>query len=92
MPGAAFGLEVAPGYGYSGACRGPLVRAGRGGTHGFLPTRPAMATGFIAHGAGVKPGVVIERVRLVDVAPTVARLLGLATPPMEGRVLAEILE
>jgi hypothetical protein len=51
-----------------------------------------MATGFIAHGAGVKPGVVVDRVRLVDVAPTVARLLGLALPPVEGRVLAEILE
>jgi predicted AlkP superfamily pyrophosphatase or phosphodiesterase len=92
MPGAAFGLEVAPGFGYHGACRAPLVRAGRGGTHGFLPSRPTMATGFIAYGAGVKSGVVIDRVRLIDVAPTAARLLGLAPPPVEGRVLTEILE
>jgi hypothetical protein len=28
----------------------------------------------------------------VDIAPTAARLLGLATPDVEGRVLGEILE
>ncbi len=50
-----------------------------------------MATGFVAAGAGVRAGVVVDRIRLVDVAPTVAHLLGVPAPPVEGRVLEEIL-
>lgn len=92
MPGAALGLEAAPGFAFGGGCDAPLTRSGRGGTHGFLPSRPSMATGFIAHGVGVRRGVIVDRVRLVDVAPTAARLLGLTAPPIEGRVLDEILQ
>jgi hypothetical protein len=50
-----------------------------------------MATGFIAAGAGVRAGVALDRMRLIDVAPTAARLLGITPPPVEGRVLREIL-
>ena len=50
-----------------------------------------MSTGFIAAGAGVKTGVALDRIGLVDVAPTAARLLGLTLTNVEGRVLAEIL-
>jgi arylsulfatase A-like enzyme len=35
--------------------------------------------------------VVLDRVRLIDVAPTAARLLGIPAPAVEGRVLGEIL-
>lgn len=92
MPDAALGLEAAPGYAFSGGCDGTLERAGSGGTHGFLPSRATMATGFIAAGPGVKAGVVLERIRLIDVAPTAARLLGISAPAVEGRALDEILK
>ena len=36
--------------------------------------------------------VALERIRLIDVAPTATRLLGVTAPVMEGRALAEILE
>jgi hypothetical protein len=91
MPGAAFGLEPAPGYIFSGTCGKTLDGAGRGGTHGYLPSRPSMATGFIAAGAGVRAGVMLEGIQLMDIAPTAARLLGVPAPPVEGRVLQEIL-
>jgi predicted AlkP superfamily pyrophosphatase or phosphodiesterase len=93
MPGVAFGLEAAPGWAIGTSCDRGLTGASRtgAGTHGFLPTRPTMATGFIAAGAGVRDGVALERIRLIDVAPTVARLLGIPAPPVEGRVLEEIL-
>jgi predicted AlkP superfamily pyrophosphatase or phosphodiesterase len=92
MPGAAFGLEAAPGWVIGGTCgRGGEGRA-RGGTHGFLPNRPSMLTGFIAAGPGVRAGVLLDRIRLVDIAPTAARLLGLTPPAVEGRVLDAILE
>ena len=51
-----------------------------------------MATGFIAAGSGVRAGTVLERIRLIDIAPTAARLLGIAAPAVEGRVLEEILQ
>jgi hypothetical protein len=91
MEGAAFAVEAAPGYTIGGACGGALSRPAAGGTHGFLPSHESMATGFVAKGDGVRAGVTIDSMRLVDVAPTLARLLGVPAPPVEGRVLAEIL-
>ncbi len=92
LPNAAFALAAAPGFAMGSGCRGSLIVSGSGGQHGYLPSHPRMPTGFIAAGAGVRAGVALERVRLVDIAPTAARLLGLATPDIEGRVLGEILE
>jgi predicted AlkP superfamily pyrophosphatase or phosphodiesterase len=94
MPGAALGLEAAPGWAIGASCDRGLTEATRTGlgTHGFLPSRPSMATGFIAAGAGVRAGVALERARLIDIAPTAAHLLGIPAPPVEGRVLQEILE
>ena len=93
MPGAALGLEAAPGWAIGASCDRGLTEPSRTGlgTHGFLPSRPSMATGFVAAGAGVRSGVALERARLIDVAPTAARLLGIPAPPVEGRVLEEIL-
>lgn len=92
MPGAALGLEGAPGYMVSGSCGRGLTGSGKGGAHGYLPSRPSMATGFVAAGAGLRAGVVLDRVRLIDVAPTVARLLGVPAPEVDGRVLQEALK
>jgi arylsulfatase A-like enzyme len=91
MVGAAFALEATPGHVFGGACDRGLSRAASGGSHGFLPSRATMATGFIASGDGVQSGLRLDSVRLIDIAPTVARLLGVPTSPVEGRVLTEIL-
>jgi predicted AlkP superfamily pyrophosphatase or phosphodiesterase len=90
---AAFYLEAEPGYMFSGALTGQtLVRtATLKGNHGFLPTNPQLHTGFLAAGRGIRQGVVLETIRLADVAPTVARLLGVKLEGAEGRVLEEIL-
>ena len=62
-----------------------------GGTHGFLASEPELEGIFIASGAGIKPGASLGRIRNLDVAPTIARLLDLPFPEAEGRVLEEIL-
>lgn len=62
------------------------------GHHGYLNTDPQLDGVFIAWGYGIKPGVKLERVRNLDVAPTVAALLGLKLPNVDGRVLTEILQ
>jgi hypothetical protein len=50
-----------------------------------------LATGFIICGAGVKKAVVLDQISVMDVAPTVAVLLGVDFPDVDGRVLNEIL-
>jgi predicted AlkP superfamily pyrophosphatase or phosphodiesterase len=60
--------------------------------HGYLPTKPGLQTGFLLAGRGVKKGVVLESVRLVDVAPTIAELLGLNMKDTDGHALKEVLQ
>jgi arylsulfatase A-like enzyme len=92
MEGAAFALDAVPGSAMGDACNRGLSRPASGGQHGYLPSRSEMATGFIAAGAGVRPGVTLSAMRLIDVAPTVARLLVLPARPADGRILTEILQ
>ena len=90
---AAYFLEAEPGYMFVGATTGEFVRkAPVSGNHGFLPEKPDMRTGFIVAGRGIKKGVILDTLRLADVAPTVAGLLGLEMKSIEGRALKEILE
>lgn len=68
-----------------------LPAVGYGGTHGYPHTDPEMEGIFIASGAHIKPGVPLEKVRNMDLGPTIARLLGVEMKDVEGRVLEEIL-
>jgi len=62
------------------------------GTHGYSPFHPLMGANFVASGAGIKEGVVLDQVNSTDVAPTMAAILGLEMKDVEGRVLKEILK
>jgi predicted AlkP superfamily pyrophosphatase or phosphodiesterase len=59
-------------------------------THGHLPDKGAQPTLF-AFGPHIRPGVVLETGRLIDQAPTFARLLGVDMPDTDGQVITEIL-
>ena len=59
--------------------------------HGYLPTNPKMFTSLVLAGRGVKTGATIGHVRSLDVAPTIATLLGIEMKDVEGRVLTEAL-
>ena len=61
------------------------------GSHGYFNGDRELDGIFIASGAGIKRGARLERVRNLDVAPTIARLLDLTLPKPDGRVLDEIL-
>lgn len=86
-------LTTRPGFCFGDAVLGkPLVDAGgHKGTHGHRPELPFMYATFVAAGAGIKPGVRLTTIDNIDVAPTIARLLGVPLPSAEGRVLTEIL-
>lgn len=82
------------GYAFSGAPAGDVVTGpatNYGGTHGYSSRDPELDGIFIASGAGIKKGVTVRRVRNLDVAPTIARLLDVPLPNVEGKVLEEIL-
>lgn len=61
------------------------------GTHGYLNSDPELDGIFVASGRGIKPGIVLDRMTNLDVAPTMAKLMHLKLPETDGRVLEEIL-
>lgn len=84
-PGAALALALRPGIDVTGRLDGPAVEATKGATHGYLPdAHPHIYTGLLASGAGLHPGRRAAELRLVDVAPLVAELLGLELEGAEG--------
>jgi predicted AlkP superfamily pyrophosphatase or phosphodiesterase len=63
----------------------------RPGLHGYDPEHPDMGAIFFALGRGVPAGARPERVRAIDVAATVAGLLGIEPPrDSEGRAIPEL--
>jgi predicted AlkP superfamily pyrophosphatase or phosphodiesterase len=61
------------------------------GSHGYLASTREMQGVLIAWGRGIKPGAKLGLVNNVDVAPTIAALLGQEFPTSQGRVLRELL-
>jgi hypothetical protein len=91
-PQAWFGVEGLSGYGIGKSFRGQLLQSTqRQGLGGYLPSHPESAVGFVAFGAGIRPGARIDRMSQIDVAPTAASLLGLELPGADGSPLAGIL-
>jgi predicted AlkP superfamily pyrophosphatase or phosphodiesterase len=61
------------------------------GAHGYDPALPEMGAIFYALGRGVPRGAELGEVRAIDVAPTVAALLGISPPEQsEGRPLFRV--
>ncbi|HMC12539.1 MAG TPA: alkaline phosphatase family protein, partial [Pirellulaceae bacterium] len=85
------------GYGVSGSAEGEaFVALGTeskvsAGSHGFVSNEPKMNAVCVLSGVGIRPGVRLKNVENIDIAPTVARLLGLAEFNADGRVLNEAL-
>jgi predicted AlkP superfamily pyrophosphatase or phosphodiesterase len=63
----------------------------RKGSHGHDPDLPDLHATFVAWGAGIKHGVKLGEIPNTDVAPTIAKLLGLSIPNPDGKVLKDVL-
>jgi predicted AlkP superfamily pyrophosphatase or phosphodiesterase len=89
-------LAAADGYAFSGSAEGPVVGDlpldANPGNHGYLNTNPDMRPIFVAWGAGIRRGVRVENVRTVDIAPTIAHLLGLRMEGIQGRLVTGALK
>jgi predicted AlkP superfamily pyrophosphatase or phosphodiesterase len=85
--GAYVVLEAAPGTMFRGPEPGELVGPSTTflGSHGYDPRRPEMRAAFVIRGPHVRPGKPLGLVRLLDVAPTIARVLGIDLGKTEGK-------
>lgn len=59
-------------------------------THGYEPELGPQPV-FLAHGPAFKEGAALPNARLVDIAPTLAKVLGQELPEAQGRCLTELL-
>jgi predicted AlkP superfamily pyrophosphatase or phosphodiesterase len=87
-------LVAKDGYAFHGSLDGPDIggpETGYPGHHGYAASDPDMNTMFLAWGYGIRAGATLDRMSMLDVAPTLAALLGLELKNVEGRVLQEIL-
>jgi predicted AlkP superfamily pyrophosphatase or phosphodiesterase len=86
-------LAAADGVAFTDGVEGAAIEpmpAGAG-AHGYLNTDPDMRAIFIASGAGVKAGTPLGVIRNIDVAPTIARWLGVSLPSATGQPLTAIM-
>jgi predicted AlkP superfamily pyrophosphatase or phosphodiesterase len=81
-------------YAFAGAKSGPALTPipDTRGTHGYASADPDMDAVFVAWGRGVKPGARLERISNLDVAPTIAALLGIPMPTAQGKPAKALLQ
>jgi predicted AlkP superfamily pyrophosphatase or phosphodiesterase len=82
-------IAAKEGYSFSDTTAGDelMTEGPLKGTHGTLPDDPKLYATFIAWGAGIRRGARLPVTDSVNVAPTLARLLGLDLGRVDGRPL-----
>jgi predicted AlkP superfamily pyrophosphatase or phosphodiesterase len=90
---ALLGIEPTPGYVLDARLAPPFAQPhGRAAGHGYRPDTPGMETGLIAWGAGVRSGWVLPTTNTIDVAPTIAAILGLDLPDADGKPIVGLFQ
>lgn len=59
--------------------------------HGYSPKKADYTTFFLASGKGIHENVEVPYMHLVDIGPTLARLLGLNLGEVDGRIMDELI-
>ncbi len=86
-------LSAQKGYAFSDTATGDQIvvsRASVGGTHGYLPDDPEMWAMCVIWGPGIPSGTSLGKIQAVDIAPTIAAILGLELPNVDGRALLKV--
>ena len=91
-PEAFLMLEAAPGFTFSSGLEGEVVAPSRSrASHGYRPELPQLKASLIIAGPNIRHGEIHvapdSSGRLIDVAPTVAKLLGFAMENIEGQAV-----
>jgi predicted AlkP superfamily pyrophosphatase or phosphodiesterase len=84
-----FFIDAKIGYEFEGKLKGPLVTTPSSlkGMHGYFPDHPEMRATLIIAGPGVTKHGSLGEVDMRDIAPTAAKLLGVAFPSATGKPL-----
>ncbi len=84
-------LVAADGYSVSGSVSGDTFVTSNTeaktalGSHGFISTLPKMKAMCILSGANIRPGMHLPTIENIDIAPTIAELLGVDYPLSDGK-------
>ena len=87
-------LTAKPNYAFMDGTEEPVeqdVTPARG-AHGYLNTDPDMEALFIASGAHIRPGVDLGHITNLQVAPTIAKILGVSLPAAQQQPLNDALQ
>jgi len=91
-PEAVFALAAVPGVELSELPSPPLLAPTQGGTHGYHPDEPQMHSGFVARGAGIRPGAHVPLLPVQAVASLVAALLGIPFDAPHAELIPGLVE
>ncbi|WP_026394214.1 alkaline phosphatase family protein [Acetobacterium malicum] len=91
----AYMLEAKAGYCFEDDLEGSVIAPVEASqdelaTHGYLPDKPGYRCVFVASGAGIKNNFQLGEIQMVDIAPTMASILGIDFYDCDGRPLQEI--
>lgn len=86
-------LTAKPGFAFSRESEGAYATdANEAGTHGYINSDPKMQAIFLAWGVGIPHGVQLGSISNLDVAPTIAALLGLEMKNIQGHAIEQIVK
>lgn len=96
---ADFILEARRGFAFTHDWQGPAVESIEKNPlkktmiacHGYSPQKRDYSSLLMAMGPSFKKGKVLEGIRIIDIAPSLAKILNLDLSSVDGRVLDEIL-
>jgi predicted AlkP superfamily pyrophosphatase or phosphodiesterase len=83
------------GYAFGDTAAGDLpfeVKPERKGSHGHDPSLPELHASFVAWGAGIKAGAKLGEIQNTSVTPTIAKIMRLEIPNMDGKPLTDALQ
>ncbi len=84
----SFWVDYRIGYEGGRDLDGPLVAPPTNkGTHGYFPSHPEMRATFLIAGPGLAKKGSLGEIDMIDIAPTLAKVLGVALPQATGKPL-----
>ena len=87
-PVASFFVSLKPGWRTGASLGGPVIsKVKPGGTHGQSPDTPDLRAAFFLTGPGVPAGKNLGVIDMRDIAPTLAKEVGLKLPSADGKAL-----
>jgi predicted AlkP superfamily pyrophosphatase or phosphodiesterase len=90
-PDAVFAVSMRAGFYAGGGADVLLKPSDTKGGHGYDPSKPAMNAAFVLAGPGIPAGKSLGLVRMTQIAPTFARLLGVGLSPLADKPIETLL-